>query len=88
LYFLFQLQKLNDWNGIRFEVDVTTNAVHALGALLFEMEVIRSYLEPHELPYFDATLAPAQNSSVKALNRLQGKTMCYYFFVEITLQSF
>ena len=52
---------------------MTTNAVHALGALLFEMEVIRSYLEPHELPYFDATLAPAQNSSVKALNRLQGK---------------
>ena len=52
---------------------MTTNAVHALGALLFEMEVIRSYLEPHELPYFDATLAPAQNSSIKALNRLQGK---------------
>ena len=72
-YFLFQLEKLSDWNGIRFEVDVTCEAVHALGALLFEMEVIRSYLEPHELPYFDATLAPAQNSSVKALNRIQGK---------------
>ena len=52
---------------------MSTNAVHALGALLFEMEVIRGYLEPHELPYFDATLAPAQNSSIKALNRLQGK---------------
>ena len=73
LYCLFQLQKLSDWNGIRFEVDVSTHAVHALGALLFEMEVIRSYLEPHELPYFDATLAPAQNSSLKAINKLQGK---------------
>ena len=52
---------------------MSTKAVHALGALLFEMEVIRGYLEPHELPYFDATLAPAQNSSIKALNRLQGK---------------
>ena len=57
---------------------MSTNAVHALGALLFEMEVIRGYLEPHELPYFDATLAPAQNSSIKALNRLQGKISPFY----------
>ena len=66
---------------------MTTNAVHALGALLFEMEVIRSYLEPHELPYFDATLAPAQNSSVKALNRLQGKTISIYYPKTLKIHS-
>ena len=60
---------------------MSTNAVHALGALLFEMEVIRGYLEPHELPYFDATLAPAQNSSIKALNRLQGKISPFYLLI-------
>ena len=63
---------------------MSTKAVHALGALLFEMEVIRGYLEPHELPYFDATLAPAQNSSIKALNRLQGKIspwIIHFFFL-------
>ena len=71
--YIFQLQKLSDWHGIRFEVDESTKAVHALGALLFEMEVIRSYLEPHELPYFDATISPAQTSALKAINKLQGK---------------
>ncbi len=38
----------------QFTFAQASRAVRQLGSLLFEMEVLRSYLEPTDLPYFDA----------------------------------
>ncbi len=71
----FQLQREGDWTGVRREVDQASRAVRQLGVLLFEMEVLRSYLEPHEIPYFDAKVIPAKTSALVAIHGLQGRQM-------------
>ena len=70
---LLQLQTLGDWSGVRREVDLASRNVRQLGSLLFEMEVLRSYLEPHELPYFDARVIPAKTAALVAIHGLQGE---------------
>ena len=73
VFLSFQLQAQSDWAGVRKEVDLASRHVRQLGSLLFEMEVLRSYLEPHELPYFDARVIPAKTSALVAIHGLQGK---------------
>ena len=70
----FQLKRLDNCVGLCHEIEDATRAVHSLGALLFEMEVIRSYIETYEVPYFDARLAPAHISALKLTSRLRGKS--------------
>ena len=36
-------------------------------------QVLRSYLEPHELPYFDARVIPAKTAALVAIHGLQGQ---------------
>ena len=67
-----QLKRLDNCVGLCHEIEDATKAVHSLGALLFEMEVIRSYIESYEVPYFDARLAPAHISALKLTTKLQG----------------
>ena len=70
----FQLKRLDNCVGLCHEIEDATRAVHSLGALLFEMEVIRSYIETYEVPYFDARLAPAHISALKLTSKLRGKS--------------
>ena len=44
-----------------------------MGSLLFEMEILRSYLDPVDLPYFDAQVIPAKTSALVAIHGLQGE---------------
>ena len=37
-------------------------------------QVLRSYLEPHELPYFDARVIPAKTAALVAIHGLQGQS--------------
>ena len=74
-----QLKRLDNCVGLCHEIEDATKAVHSLGALLFEMEVIRSYIESYEVPYFDARLAPAHISALKLTTKLQGWLFkCFY----------
>ena len=38
-------------------------------------QVLRSYLEPHELPYFDARVIPAKTAALVAIHGLQGQSL-------------
>ncbi|XP_059088805.1 uncharacterized protein LOC131884927 isoform X1 [Tigriopus californicus] len=66
-----KLQAEGDWVKVRHEVNLASRAVHQLGSLLFEMEILRSYLEPNELPYFDAKVIPAKTSALVVIHGLQ-----------------
>ena len=55
-------------------VEDASKAVRQLGSLLFEMEVLRSFLETRtDLRYFDARVKPAKLVAHKAVEKLQGK---------------
>ena len=71
--FLFQLQSFGDWEGVVSEVDDATRAVHQLGTLLFEMEILRTYLEQADLQLFDSILEPAKTTAYVAVQGLVGK---------------
>ena len=70
--FLFQLQSFGDWEGVVSEVDEATRAVHQLGTLLFEMEILRTYLEQADLQLFDSILEPAKTTAFIAVHGLVG----------------
>ena len=54
-------------------VDDASRAVRQLGSLLFEMEVLRSFLENKtDLRYFDSRVQPAKLVAHKAVERLKG----------------
>ena len=56
-------------------VEQASRAVRQLGSLMFEMEVLRSFLETEaELRYFDARVGPAKVVAHKAVNNL--KAVC------------
>ncbi len=54
-------------------MDCASVAVRQLGSLLFEMEVLRSYLEATDLTYFDARVVPAKTAALVAIHGLQGR---------------
>ena len=69
---IFQLQAIGDWEGVASEVDEASGAVHQLGTLLFEMEILRTYLEQNDLQLFDAILEPAKTTAFVAVQGLVG----------------
>ena len=75
IYFSFQFEAVSDWDSVRREVDAASRSVRQLGSLLFEMEVLRSYLEQQDLPYFDQRVEPAKKQALLAIRQLQGETM-------------
>ena len=75
IYFSFQFESVSDWDSVRREVDAASRSVRQLGSLLFEMEVLRSYLEQQDLPYFDQRVEPAKKQALLAIRQLQGETI-------------
>ena len=75
---------------MRREVDHASRSVRQLGALIFEMEVLRSYLAQHELPFFDAKVIPAKTSALVAIHALQGQFFhlfllaCFCFAISVS----
>ena len=58
-------------------IEKASKAVRQLGSLLFEMEVLRSFLETRsDLRYFDTRVAPAKLVAHKAIQKLQGRLNC------------
>ena len=56
-----------------FVLEQASKAVRQLGSLMFEMEVLRSFLETaSELRYFDSRVNPAKRVAHRAVNRLKG----------------
>ena len=54
-------------------LEQASKAVRQLGSLMFEMEVLRSFLETaSELRYFDSRVNPAKIVAHRAVNRLKG----------------
>ena len=54
-------------------VEHAGKAVRQLGSLMFEMEVLRSFLETSsELRYFDGRVNPAKIVAHRAVNKLKG----------------
>ena len=55
------------------EVELASKAVRQLGSLLFEMEVLRSFLETKpELKYFDRRVIPGKIKAFIAVQKLKG----------------
>ncbi len=69
----FQLQSFGDWEGVASEVDEAARAVRQLGTLLFEMEILRTYLEQQDLQFFDSILEPAKTTAFIAVQGLVGE---------------
>ena len=56
------------------EVERASRSVRQLGSLLFEMEVLRSFLETEaELKYFDKRVMPCKIQAYVAIQKLKGK---------------
>ena len=79
-------------------VEHASKAVRQLGSLLFEMEVLRSFLETRtDLKYFDTRVKPAKLLAQKAVEKLKGKnlniqsqnhqTQFQQFLLEMSLKS-
>ena len=59
-------------------------AVRQLGSLLFEMEVLRSFLETEaELRYFDNRVSPGKVLAHRVVNNLKG---VYSFFTDFIVK--
>ena len=57
------------------EVERASRSVRKLGSLLFEMEVLRSFLETkHELKYFDRRVMPCKIRAYVAIQKLKGSS--------------
>ena len=70
---MFQLKAEHNWVGERAVVEEASRAVRQLGSLMFEMEVLRSFLETEaELRYFDTRVNPAKGEAHAAVNKLKG----------------
>ncbi|XP_023347470.1 uncharacterized protein LOC111716265 [Eurytemora carolleeae] len=56
---------------LRAEVEAASRAVRQLGSLLFEMEVLKSYLETGaDILYFDLRVEPAKKTAYHAIQEL------------------
>ncbi|CAB4061756.1 STX17 [Lepeophtheirus salmonis] len=66
-----RLQRLGDWEEVSREVNRATKSVHQLGVLLFEIEILRTYVEEPDLNYFDVRVNPAKTSTLVAVHGLQ-----------------
>ena len=76
--FFLQLKVDQRSDEERYTVEQASKAVRQLGSLMFEMEVLRSFLETEaELRYFDTRVNPAKINAHKAVNRLKG----FKFFI-------
>ena len=68
-------------------VEQAGKAVRQLGSLLFEMEVLRSFLETEaELRYFDNRVSPSKVLAHRVVNNLKGRYF-YLFSVFETLKN-
>ena len=68
------MQIVSEKGDIYKAVEEASKAVRQLGSLLFEMEVLRSFLETRsDLRYFDSRVAPAKLVAHKAIEKLQGR---------------
>ena len=57
------------------EVECASRSAKKLGSLLFEMEVLRSFLETkHELKYFDRRVMPCKIRAYVAIQKLKGSS--------------
>ena len=55
------------------EVEQASQSVRQLGSLLFEMEVLRSFLETEtEIKYFDKRVIPCKVRAYVAIQKLKG----------------
>ncbi len=54
-------------------MDEAARAVRQLGTLLFEMEILRTYLEQQDLQFFDSILEPAKTTAFIAVQGLVGE---------------
>ena len=58
---------------ISSELDLASQSVRKLGSLLFEMEVLRSFLDTEsELTYFDKRVIPCKLKAYLAIQKLKG----------------
>ena len=73
-YFLIQLRATDDkCEEEKRAVEQAGKAVRQLGSLLFEMEVLRSFLETEaELRYFDNRVSPGKVLAHRVVNNLKG----------------
>ena len=72
------MQIVSEKRDVSKAVDEASKAVRQLGFLLFEMEVLRSFLETRsDLRYFDARVTPAKLVAHKAIQKLQGRLNFY-----------
>ena len=73
------MQMVSEKQDISKAVEEASKAVRQLGTLLFEMEVLRSFLETRsDLRYFDSRVTPAKLVAHKAIARLQGRLSLYF----------
>ena len=72
------MQIVSEKVDISNAVEEASKAVRQLGSLLFEMEVLRSFLETRsDLRYFDTRVTPAKLVAHKAIEKLQGRLNLY-----------
>ena len=70
---MFKIQNEGKHEDITRAVELASRAVRQLGSLLFEMEVLRSFLETKtDLKYFDSRVKPAKLLAHKAVEMLKG----------------
>lgn len=74
-FVLCQLKAVGDLHALGQELELASDSVRRLGRLLYEMEMLRSYLDPSELPYFDAKVIPCQAKALMAVRDLQGLSL-------------
>ena len=70
---MLQIQIGSKNEDIYKAVEDASKAVRQLGSLLFEMEVLRSFLETKtDLKYFDTRVKPAKLIAHKAVEKIKG----------------
>ena len=70
------------------EVERASRSVRKLGSLLFEMEVLRSFLETkHELKYFDRRVMPCKIRAYVAIQKLKGSSTHLVLELSLRLSS-
>ena len=82
------MQLLEDCNQseLSLEVKRASRSVRHLGSLLFEMEVLRSFLvsEP-EIKYFDKRVIPGKICAFIAIRKLKGNHVFHMFMLIVNI---
>ena len=69
---------------ISSELERASRSVRKLGSLLFEMEVLRSFLETEsEIKYFDKRVVPCKIRAYVAIQKLKGDYFSYGFDTQV-----